>query len=59
MTYLDMHIADVLRGWEEWGGWCVCVQIALATDGWFDEEKQVILSTLPIPCAVTAIDTKL
>lgn len=38
-------------------GGVVCVwRYALETDGWFDEGKQVILSTLPIPCAVTAID---
>lgn len=33
------------------------MQIALGTVGWFDEGKQVIPSTLPIPCAVTAIET--
>lgn len=41
-----------LGGWEDG----VCVQAGTG-DGGFDAGNQGILSTLPIPCAVTAMDT--
>jgi len=45
MAYSNIHIANVL--WEGGSG-------HLGAAGWFDEGKQVILSTLPAPYAATA-----
>lgn len=48
VTYSAMHIANVL-----WG----CGGGRSGTAGWFDEGKQVILNTLPAPCAAPAPTT--